>query len=73
MAVNIFEMKRKLTKTSMMNTYAISLMRTFLIFQDNNFELFSYPISVISWVRILVQVTIYRRLLIGRDGHLDQS
>ena len=25
------------------------------------------------WGRILVQVTIYRRLLIGRDGHLDQS
>ena len=24
-------------------------------------------------VRILVQVTIYRRLLIGRDDHLDQS
>ena len=23
--------------------------------------------------RILVHVTIYRRLLIGRDGHLDQS
>ena len=23
--------------------------------------------------RILVQVTIYRRLVIGRDGHLDQS
>ena len=23
--------------------------------------------------RILAQVTIYRRLLIGRDGHLDQS
>ena len=23
--------------------------------------------------RILVKVTIYRRLLIGRDGHLDQS
>ena len=23
--------------------------------------------------RILIQVTIYRRLLIGRDGHLDQS
>ena len=23
--------------------------------------------------RILVQVTIYRKLLIGRDGHLDQS
>ena len=22
---------------------------------------------------ILTQVTIYRRLLIGRDGHLDQS
>ena len=26
-----------------------------------------------TWPRILVQVTIYRRLLIGRDGHLDQS
>ena len=24
------------------------------------------------WDRILVQVTIYRRLRIGRDGHLDQ-
>ena len=24
------------------------------------------------WARILVQVTIYRRLLIGRDSHLDQ-
>ena len=29
--------------------------------------------QVIQRVRILVQVTIYRRLLIGRDGHLDQS
>ena len=26
-----------------------------------------------AWARILVQVTIYRRFLIGRDGHLDQS
>ena len=25
------------------------------------------------WARILVQVTIYRRFLIGRDDHLDQS
>ena len=25
------------------------------------------------WAGILVQVTINRRLLIGRDGHLDQS
>ena len=24
------------------------------------------------WAHILVQVTIYRRLRIGRDGHLDQ-
>ena len=23
-----------------------------------------------DWTRILVQVTIYRRLMIGRDGHL---
>ena len=30
-----------------------------------------YPVSQLA--RILVQVTIYRRLLIGRDGHLDQS
>ena len=28
---------------------------------------------LITRVRILVQVTIYRRLWIGRDGHLDQS
>ena len=33
----------------------------------------SYPHQINSWVRILVQVTLYRRLLIGRDGHLDQS
>ena len=26
-----------------------------------------------NWARILVQVTIYRRVLIGRDDHLDQS
>ena len=25
------------------------------------------------WARILVHVTIYRRLLIGRDDHIDQS
>ena len=31
------------------------------------------PSVRISWARILVQVTINRRLLIGRDGHLDQS
>ena len=30
-------------------------------------------IITILWARILVQVTIYRRLLIGRDGHLHQS
>ena len=29
--------------------------------------------GLVAWVRILVQVTIYRRLLIGRDSHLDQS
>ena len=31
------------------------------------------PRCLVSRLRILVQVTIYRRLLIGRDGHLDQS
>ena len=35
---------------------------------------FSVVIAVVQcWARILVQVTIYGRLLIGRDGHLDQS
>ena len=28
---------------------------------------------MVTRVRILVQFTIYRRLLIGRDGRLDQS
>ena len=32
-----------------------------------------FVLAVGPWARILVQVTIYRRLLIGRDGHLDQS
>ena len=32
-----------------------------------------HKFELMSWVRILVQVTIYRRILIGRDGHLDQS
>ena len=30
-------------------------------------------ITFLGTIRILEQVTIYRRLLIGRDGHLDQS
>ena len=29
--------------------------------------------DVLRWARILVQVTTYRRLLICRDGNLDQS
>ena len=29
--------------------------------------------SLPNRARIFVQVTIYRRILIGRDGHLDQS
>ena len=33
----------------------------------------SYLLHLEHWARILVQVTINRRLLIGRDGHLDQS
>ena len=34
---------------------------------------FEGPYMRLYWARILVQVTINRRLLIGRDGHLDQS
>ena len=30
-------------------------------------------VKIIPRARIFVQVTIYRRLRIGRDGHLDQS
>ena len=30
-------------------------------------------IPATSWDCIIVQITIYRRLRIGRDGHLDQS
>ena len=33
----------------------------------------SHRILFVFRVRILVQVTIYRRILSGRDGHLDQS
>ena len=33
----------------------------------------SCPSTGDTKARILVQVTIYRRLLIGRDGHLDRS
>ena len=41
----------------------------------NCFNFFSAGSStyIRFWARILVQVTIYRRLLIGRDDHLDQS
>ena len=28
---------------------------------------------LVDWVRFFVQVTIYRKFMIGRDGHLDQS
>ena len=35
--------------------------------------LVSAPVWLCAWSRILVQVTIYLRFLIGRDGHLDQS
>ena len=37
------------------------------------FLLLTHPTELFLWGRILVQATIYRRLLIGRDGHLDQS
>ena len=32
-----------------------------------------WDICVATRARIVVQVMIYRRLRIGRDGHLDQS
>ena len=37
------------------------------------FDVGSAFLVVLSRGHILVQVTIYRRLLIGRDGHLDPS
>ena len=35
--------------------------------------LHAHRVSRVTRARILVQVTIYRRLLIGQDDHLDQS
>ena len=40
---------------------------------DNGMIRYSVSTRVYNRGRILVQVTIYRRLLIGRDGNLDQS
>ena len=48
--------------------YCVPLFVTFTLFADDTQVIFIYIRG-----RILVQVTIYRRLLIGRDGHLDQS
>ena len=45
--------------------YLIHLWR----FQNENKPVF----SIFYTARSLVEVTINRRLLIGRDGHLDQS
>ena len=47
-------------------------MFTFVTHRPNFEHSFSF-IVLKYWPRILVQVTIYRRLLIGRDGRLDQS
>ena len=44
-----------------------SVNTSYRFFTDRHVPLLQYR------ARILVQVTIYRRLLIGRDGHLDQS
>ena len=46
-------------------------MQNFMLLSLN--EQFFYQSAQLIRGRILVQVTIYRRLLIGRDGHLDQS
>ena len=36
-------------------------------------QLDGWHIYTCIWTRILVQFTMYRRLRIGRDGHLDQT
>ena len=46
-------------------------MLVYKMYQTGRIVLISAMLS--PWVRILVQVTIYRRLLNGRVGHLDQS
>ena len=59
------------------------LAKTFMMISNRNFCLPGFLQSYFGVIRvdgetihfsarILVQVTIYRRLLIGRDGHLDQ-
>ena len=48
-------------------------MKTGVIFCSGHTPSFIVNSQLFTRGRILVQVTIYRRLLIGRDGHLDQS
>ena len=48
--------------------YCVPLFVTFTLFADDTQVIFIYIRG-----RILVHVTIYRKFLIGRDGHLDQS
>ena len=46
---------------------------TNVLLQQNHCTKWWCELGLESWARILVQVTINRRPLIGRDGHLDQS
>ena len=60
------------------DTYCVLLWYMFLFFPPNDRPTSPLSMREVSldfriWARILVQVTINRRLLIGRDGHLDQS
>ena len=56
----------------------VPLVGNFLhVIKDDNFQLhiilLSPPLSTKYWAGSLEQVTIYRRLWIGRDGRLDQT
>ena len=53
--------------------WLIFYLQYYLISGRDLTQCFIFPFLAWPWARILVQVAIHRRLLIGRDGHLDQS
>ena len=72
--------KNKLASDFLWYSRLLSVCGGLIIYSDvlwilAKFEQFSVMVcnSLLSRAHILVQVTIYRRLRIGPDGHLDQS
>ena len=69
-ALNQYRFICIITVNSKLMLFYVHLNYHCCVIQDNTIKVSSY------WYiqgPFLVQVTLYRRLLIGRDGHLDQS